>query len=175
MIGLSRTGTDGLRAALPTISPSPTSLMESGLLLYGLIVTIHIVAGFVWFGLSLRLQAFGKLDLTERIAEVGRKTAAAMTGAAVLLWAGGLTAGLISDQRLFHPDHPYSFVYTTSVLLILALVGVQVFGIARTWKKYVSGEVAGKKVMMWIGIGHLLWFVTLILMLWPQYFGPALG
>ncbi len=149
--------------------------MESGLLLYGLIVATHILAGFVWFGLSLRLQAFGKLSLTPEIAEAGRKTNTAMTGAAVLLWAGGLTAGLISDQRLFHPDHPYSFVYTTSVLLILALVGVQVFGIARAWKGYAGGDVPSSKTMMWIGIGHLLWFVTLVLMLWPQYFGPALG
>ena len=148
--------------------------MEPGLLLYGLIVTTHILAAFAWFGLSLRLQAFAKLGLTDGVVEVGRKTAVGMTGAAVLLWAGGLIAGLISDQRLFHPDHPYSFVYTTSVLLILALVGVQVFGISRAWSKYASGVAEAKKVMMWIGIGHLLWFVTLILMLWPQYLSPAL-
>lgn len=141
-------------------------------LVYGLLVVAHILASFIWFGLSLRLQAFAKLSVTDGLIRSGRSTVVAMTVAAVALWGGGLISGLLNPARLFHPDHPYSFVYTTSTLLILALVAVQVFGIQRVWGKYAAGEVPGKRLMMWIGIGHLLWFVTLILMLWPQYLAP---
>jgi hypothetical protein len=149
--------------------------MELGSLIYGLLIFVHILAGFVWFGLSLRLQAFAKFSITDVIAENGRKTATVMTASAVLLWAGGLISALINPERLFHPDHPFSFIYTTSTLLILVLVGVQVFGIARAWNGFTAGTTPAKRLMMWIGIGHLLWFVTLVLMLWPQYFAPALG
>jgi hypothetical protein len=141
-------------------------------LVYGLLILTHILAAFAWFGLSLRLQALTKFALTDAIADAGRKAATGMTVSSVLLWATGLIAGVLSTKSVFHPDYPYSFVYTTSTLLILALVGVQVFGISRAWKAFASGAPA-KKVMMWIGIGHLLWFVTLVLMLWPDYFSVA--
>jgi hypothetical protein len=137
-------------------------------ILYALLVVLHILASFVWFGLSLRLQAFAKLSVTDGIIRSGRATAVGMTVASVLLWAGGLIAMLVGGGFA-----SYSPTYHTSVTLILILVGVQVFGIQRAWGKYAGGEGPGKRVMMWIGIGHLLWFVTLILMLWPQYLAPV--
>ena len=144
--------------------------MERGSLVYGLIVFVHILAAFGWFGLSLRLQALAKLAVTDSVANAGKKATVGMTAMAILLWAGGFVGMLVGGGFA-----SYGATYHTSVTLILILVGVQVFGIGRAWNGYAAGTTPGKRVQMWIGIGHLLWFVTLILMLWPQYFAPALG
>ena len=79
----------------------------------------------------------------------------------------------------------YGPLYHTSVTLIVLLAADQLFVIRPGWntlQAFVTGEggaslgadaaeSARKKVAIGTGVGHLLWVVMLVLMLWNRYLG----
>ena len=72
--------------------------------------------------------------------------------------------------------YPGQFQYHTAFLLIVVLVVVQWAMVRPAWKKLRAAIEAGadaeafrKRVAMSVGIGHLLWFVLLVLMFWNRF------
>lgn len=132
------------------------------------LVVLHILIAVSWFGLALRLQTLVRMVHHLDAKGLGDRTVLGMTVTAVLLPFVGLGAMLADPRGIvgFGPE------YHTSVTLALVLAGVQLFGIHRVWRGLPESGKA-RLMPMWIGIGHLLWLVILILMLWPQYLAPA--
>ena len=69
----------------------------------------------------------------------------------------------------------YGGQYHTAMTLIVVLVAIQYFLVQPGWKKLRGAVEAGtdaeafrKRVAMGVGLGHLLWFVLLVLMFWDK-------
>lgn len=139
------------------------------LLLKAILVVLHLVIAVGWFALAVRLQTLAKIAHVPDAKEAGDKTVMGMTVTAVLLPFVGLGAMLAGGGfAAYGPE------YHTSVTLALVLAAIQLFGVQRVWRGLPERGRAGK-LNMWIGIGHLIWLVILLLMLWPQYLRPAFG
>ena len=139
------------------------------LILKALLVVLHLVIAVAWFALAVRMQTLSKMAHIPDAKEAGDKTVRGMTVMALLLpfvGLGALFAGGGFDV--------YGVEYHTSLTLAFVLAGIQLFGVQRVWSGLPErGKPA--KLNMWIGIGHLIWLVILLLMLWPQYLRPAFG
>ncbi len=135
--------------------------------LKALLVVLHILVAVVWLGLSLRVQTLARLTHVPDARAAGDRSVLIMTVLALLLPLLGLGAMMAGGGfAAYGPE------YHTSITLALLLAGIQFFGVQRVWKGLPESGHPGK-MSMWIGIGHLLWLVILILMLWPQYIAPA--
>ena len=137
------------------------------LILKALLVVLHIVIAVAWFALAVRMQSLARLAHVPDAKEVGDKTMMGMTVMALLLPFVGLGAMFAGGGFAF-----YGPVYHSSVTLALVLAAVQLFGVQRVWRGLPEKGHPGK-LNMWIGIGHLIWLVILVLMLWPQYISPV--
>lgn len=137
------------------------------LVLKALLVVLHLVIAVSWFALGVRMQTLAKLAHVPDGKEAGDKTIRGMTATALLLPFVGLGAMFAGGGF-----DAYGTVYHVSVTLALALAGIQLFGVQRVWRG-LPEQGRPSRLNMWIGIGHLIWLVILILMLWPQYIGPA--
>lgn len=142
-------------------------------MIFSLAVLLHILTAAAWFGLGLGLagQARAAADPgTPALAAPGARTVRMMGLFSVLTLVFGLLALVLG--RGFAGYGPQ---FHTSLLLIAALVGVQYGLIGPAWKRLAAGDASARgRVAMGTGIGHVLWLVTLVLMLWERYFGPAL-
>lgn len=144
-------------------------------------VFVHILAAAAWFGLGLRLagQARRAIQLDRpagrAVAEEGIQTERMMgiflIVTAVFSFIAFFAAGGFAR---------YGPLYHTSILLIVVLLGIQFLMLRPAWKGIrrglsgdaaVTGELGGfrKRVAMGIGIGHLIWVILLLLMLWSRY------
>ncbi|GIV62197.1 hypothetical protein GQ464_016620 [Rhodocaloribacter litoris] len=154
------------------------------LLLKSLFVLLHIVAAAAWFGLGLRLNAQARLvvrlggepghtaaeDLLRTVRQLRLFLVLTLLFALGAFFAGG-------GFRVYGP------VYHTSLLLLVVLLLLHTF-LVQPAARGLLGAVARedgeaftrhqKKLSMGTGLGHLLWLVVLILMLWPGYFQIAL-
>ena len=132
-------------------------------------VLLHIVTAAGWFGLGLILATISRKAVEEggpAILASGAKTVGMMTTFVSLTLVFGLIAFFAGGGF-----GSYGPAYHTSITLLIILVLVQLFVIRPGWAAISSGggQSARKKVAMGTGIGHLLWVVVLILMLWNQY------
>lgn len=125
-------------------------------------VLLHIVTAAAWFGLGLSLSAQARAAA----ADAGTRTVTLMGVFSVLTLVFGLLALLFG--RGFAGYGPQ---FHTSLLLIVVLVGVQYGLIRPAWNKLAAGDASARgRLAMSTGIGHLVWLVILVLMLWEQYF-----
>jgi hypothetical protein len=144
-------------------------------------VFIHILAAAAWFGLGLRLagqarraiqiQRSAGLMLTEEAFQTERMMSIFLIVTVVFsLIAFFGNGGFVRYGPLYH----------TSILLIVVLLGIQFLMLRPGWdgiRRALAGEAAKigevegfrKRVAMGIGIGHLIWVILLLLMLWERY------
>jgi len=150
--------------------------------LFGILVALHIVTAAAWFGLGLRVAGRAR-----KVTELGGDGGAALA-------ADGATS--VSQMNIFvvltlvfslgafvaggHFE-AYGPVYHSSVTLIVLLTLDQLFVIRPGWnalRAAVTGDGGGdagaaesarKKVAIGTGVGHLIWLVLLVLMLWNRY------
>lgn len=142
-------------------------------MIYSLAVLLHIITAAAWFGLGLSLSAqaravapAGASDArapgpgARTVKLMGLFSVLTLVFALVAFFAGG---GFATYGPQFH----------TSLLLIVVLVGLQYGLIRPAWGKLAAGDASARgRVAMGTGIGHLVWLVILVLMLWQQYFAP---
>ena len=140
-------------------------------MLKNLLVLLHITTAAGWFGLAIIFGAVARKAVGtggSELIDVGSKMERFMTIFIVATFLFGLGAFFLGGGfGLYGPN------YHTSITLVLILVLIQFFLIRPAWRSIAAaGEGAAssrKKLGVGIGIGHLLWFVVLILMLWNQY------
>ena len=155
--------------------------------LFGILVALHIVTAAAWFGLGLRVA--GRARTVTNLD--GEGAAALAADGASSVWQMNLFVVLtliFSLSAFVAGGHfaAYGPAYHTSVTLIVLLTLDQLFVIRPGWNALqtaVTGsggidteaaESARKKVAIGTGVGHLLWLVILVLMLWNRYLGVYL-
>ncbi|HYE96913.1 MAG TPA: hypothetical protein VD962_11960 [Rubricoccaceae bacterium] len=137
------------------------------MLLHALFVLLHLVAGAAWFGLALAVPALSRSAATgaEGAVTVGSRVVDSMTVFAAVLLVTALGAFFLGGGF-----EAYSPIYHASLGLGALLLGVQVALLAPAWRALASGRVdAQGRIAMAVGVGHLLWLVLLVLMLWPRF------
>ena len=146
--------------------------------LFPVFILLHILFAAAWFGMGLRLATQARTVLSlERGAALALADDVARTirfmGIFIVLTLvfafGALGAG---GGYVGQPQ------YHMASLLIVILVVLQYALIGPSWKKLRAAIEAGtdaeafrKRVAMSVGIGHLLWFVMLVLMEWKRFSG----
>ncbi len=150
------------------------------------LVVLHIITAAAWFGLGLRLAGRARkvLDLGGEagvaLAADGQDSVRQMNIFVVLTLVFSLGAFVAGGHFA-----AYGPLYHTSVTLIVLLAADQLFVIRPGWNALQAavegGDVAAeaadsarKKVAIGTGMGHLLWLVMLVLMLWNQYLAAYL-
>lgn len=150
------------------------------MLVKNIFVVLHVITAAAWFGMGLRLAGKGRKAL-ELGGESGRTLA---SDGASTVWQMNLFILLtfvFSIVAFIAGGHfnTYGPIYHTSLTLIVLLVLDQLFVIRPAWSTLQdaleSGDVtdaaesARKRVAMGTGIGHLLWLVLVVLMLWSRF------
>lgn len=148
------------------------------LLVKFLAVVLHIITAAALFGLGLLLgrqaRAYASTGLAV-VGELGGRSVRLMTMFAVLTFVFGLAAFFIPPGgfAVYGPE------YHMSLTVMLVLVLVQILLVQRGWgglyDAVASGtdpEPARKRVVMGVGIVHLLWLVLLVMMFWSN---PVIG
>ena len=156
-------------------------------MLFSILVLLHIITAAAWFGLGLRVAGRARTviglgdDAAAALAEDGQASVRQMNIFAVLTFLFSIGAFIAGGHFA-----AYGPLYHTSVTLIVLLVLDQLFVIRPGWNALrdavtegASGaaeaaESARKKVAIGTGVGHLLWLVMLVLMLWNRYLGVYL-
>lgn len=142
-------------------------------MLKNLLVLLHIITAAGWFGLALSFGSLARRAAAEAgsaLVDEGTKSVKLMNIFAVLTFVFGLLAFLLGGGfAVYGPN------FHTSLLLILILVVVQYAMIGAGWRRIAERtgdgrpDAARKRVSAGIGIGHLIWLVVLILMLWTRF------
>lgn len=155
--------------------------------LFGILVVLHIITAAAWFGLGLRVAGRAR-----RVTELDGEGAAALAAdgqSSVWQMSVFVVLTLIFSLSAFVAGGhfaAYGPVYHTSITLIVLLTLDQFFVIRPGWtalQTAVTGgggidadaaESARKKVAIGTGVGHLLWLIMLVLMLWNGYLATSL-
>lgn len=155
-------------------------------MLKAIFVLLHILTAAAWLGLGLRVAGRARTvielggEAGAALAEDGRSSVWQMTLFIVLTLVFSIGAFIAGGHF-----GTYGPQYHTALLLILLLTADQLFVIRPGWnalQEAVGGssldsdaaESARKKIAIGTGVGHLLWLIMLVLMLWSQYFSPFL-
>lgn len=156
-------------------------------MLKSIFVVLHVITAAAWFGLALRLAGRAR-----RVIELGGEGGAALASdgqASVRQMNIFIVLTLLFSIGAFIAGGhfaAYGPVYHSSVTLIVLLTLDQLFVIRPGWnalRTAVAGsgavdaaaaESARKKVAIGTGVGHLLWLIMLVLMLWNRYLGAVL-
>lgn len=152
------------------------------LLVKYLVVILHIATAAAWFGLALRLA--GQARTVSLATGEARAALAADIGKSVgqvglflilTFVFGSINIVIVETWPATGINYNIAkWPYHTSITLLLIAIGAH-YAITRpAWKKVAAGDAgAAKRVAMGVGIGHLIWLVTLTLMFWPLM-APAL-
>lgn len=137
-------------------------------MLKNILVLLHVITAAGWFGLALSIGGMARKAAAGAggpIVEEGAKTVKLMGVFIVLTFVFGILAFFLGGGF-----GAYGPQYHTSLTLVAILVAIQYVMIAPAWRKLAAGDTsARKRIGMGVGIGHLLWLVTLILMFWNHY------
>lgn len=140
-------------------------------MLKNLFVLLHVITAAGWFGLALAFGGAARRAAAgagAALVEEGTKNVKMMNVFILLTFVFGLLAFLLGGGFA-----AYGPQYHTSLLLIFILVLIQYVLIGPGWKKVpLGGDEAGsarKRIGLGIGLGHLLWLIVLILMLWNRF------
>lgn len=151
------------------------------LLVKNIFVLLHISMAAAWFGMGLRLAAQARTAVAS--AEEGGAILANDTMRTTRFMGHFLGLTLVFGLVAFFLGGGFSFYtpnFHTSILLVVLMVVVQEALIKPAWRRLhaalvaspidsEAAEQARKRIGMATGIGHLLWFVVLVLMLWNRY------
>ncbi len=147
------------------------------LFLKHVLTLLHIITAAAWFGMALRLAAQARAVLS-----LDRPAALALaddTGRTVRFMGFFIVLTLVFAFATFVVGSigpvRYGGQYHAAMTLIVVLVAIQYFLVQPGWKKLRGAVEAGtdaeafrKRVAMGVGLGHLLWFVLLVLMFWDK-------
>ncbi len=145
------------------------------LYLYIAAIILHVATAASWFGLSIRLPELSKRIASSdqasanTLAASGMATVEMMNKFPVLLYVFALIA-ISLGPGFGGIGWPFHIALTLGLVLIL----IQIFLIRRNWAALQEAvgtenvDVARKKVAMSLGVGHLVWFVLLVLMFLPR-------
>ncbi len=132
-------------------------------LLHTVTLALHVLFAAAWFGLGLALPAISRAALAGNAPDADR-VVRLMTGSALLFYAFAVLNFVIGTSIGFE----YGWPYHTALTLGLGIVAVQLLLIRPGWNALTadgeSAERGRKKIQMGVGIGHLLWVITFILM-----------
>ncbi len=137
-------------------------------LLHTVVLALHVLFAAAWFGLGLSVPSLARAAMARGRAEGGR-VMASMNGSIVLFYVCAL-ANWVLGRRLGFEAQYDAWPYHTALTLGLVLVIIQFALIQPGWRKLVNGtgtpeaEAGRKRVAMGIGLGHLVWIVTFVLM-----------
>ena len=145
-------------------------------LIHQVFIFLHIVFAAAWFGMGLRLATQARTVLgLERNAALALADDVARTVRFMGIFIV-LTLIFALGVLGLGGGYPGQFQYHTASMLIVVLVVVQWALVQPAWKKLRAAVEAGsdaeayrKRVAMSVGIGHLLWFVLLVLMFWNRF------
>ncbi|MDX1420099.1 MAG: hypothetical protein R3181_09040 [Rubricoccaceae bacterium] len=147
---------------------------------YLLGLLLHVLSFGAWFGLGLRLggQARTVADAEPAgaalLAADGSRTIALMNGFVLLGYAAALAAFFASPQFAAEGMGGHAWPYHLALTLGLVLVAVQWALIRPAWARLRAtvgapeADRARGRVAMAMGLGHLTWFVLLVLMYWER-------
>ncbi|GIV61203.1 MAG: hypothetical protein KatS3mg044_0069 [Rhodothermaceae bacterium] len=152
------------------------------LLLKSLFVLLHITTAAAWFGLALRLNAQARLALrlsgeaANAAADDLLRTTRQLRLFLVLTLVFALGAFFSGGGFGAYGPPFHSSLLLLIILLVLHVTLVQpsARGVQAALAATSDATAHQKKLSMATGIGHLLWLLILILMLWQQYFQVAL-
>lgn len=155
-------------------------------ILFGILVLLHIITAAAWFGLGLRVAGRAR-----KVAEIGGEGAAALATdgqSSVRQMSIFMVLTLVFSLGAFAAGGhfaAYGPLYHSSVTLIVLLTLDQLFVIRPGWNALRTAVTGGgidadaaasarKKVAIGTGVGHLLWLIILVLMLWNRYLAAYL-
>lgn len=154
-------------------------------MLKSIFVVLHVITAAAWFGLGLRLAGRARTAIElggeggAALASDGRASVRQMSIFVVLTLLFSIGAFIAGGHFA-----AYGPVYHTSITLIVLLTLDQLFVIRPGWNALQAAvaegassdaaESARKRVALGTGVGHLLWLVMLVLMLWNRYLAAAL-
>jgi hypothetical protein len=146
------------------------------LLLKYIFVILHVATAAAWFGMGLRVPA------QARVAQrLGAGAAAALTTDArngIKLMGIFISLTLVFGLAAFFLDGGFAAhgpEFHSAITVVAAIVALNFLLLLPAWDKFsdaISSNSSDdivkykKRVGMGVGIGHLLWFITLILMFW---------
>lgn len=132
-------------------------------LLHTVALALHVLFAAAWFGLGLALPALTRSALAGGGTHGGR-VVGLMTGSVLLFYAFAVLNFVLGSSIGFE----YGWPYHTALTLGLILVAVQLLLIRPGWKTLTSdgesAEKGRKRIQMGVGIGHLVWIITFVLM-----------
>ena len=137
-------------------------------LLHTVSIALHILFAAAWFGMAAAVPALARAAASPGAAQ-GGSVMTAMNGSIVLFYAFAVLNWTLGLQLGFEAQYN-TWPYHTSMTLGLVLVVVQLAVIRTGWNKLVNGagtpesEAGRRRLAMGIGIGHLVWLATFVLM-----------
>lgn len=149
------------------------------LILYQILLIIHVMAAMLWFGGTVTLPRAARQSLTlerpaatQRIAELLRQ-ARMFGGAAVLVLLTGVMLALMFPGGGFGalPMRYHIALTLTLVWVVIALAVTRpslkrMHATAESEQALESAKPLAKRLAAILGIQHLLFTISLILMLW---------
>ena len=147
-------------------------------MLHVLLVIAHIVFASAWFGLAVALPVLSRAAATspsEALTAVGTRVVQIMTASVILFYVLAVANFFVGGGFSAYPP-----TYHIALTLGLALVLIQVLVVQPTWIKLGAGDAEAlaasrKRLGMWVGIGHAIWFVILVLMFLGPKWSAAWG
>lgn len=145
-----------------------------------ILVYLHIAAAAIWFGMALRLTSQARLasalgeTAATRIGAETQRSLRLMGVSLVLAFLLGLVAFFMRGGFA-----RYGGEYHASLLLVVILIALHYALVGPLWDRFTAAVRSDnaedavklrKRIGMLLGIGHLIWLVVLLLMLWPRYF-----
>jgi len=143
---------------------------------HALLVMLHVITAAAWFGLALRLGAQGR-----QVAGYGddnkeaRRALAAEGGNAVRLMGIFLLLTFVFSMGVLAlgGGYPGQIQYHIASALIVVLVAVHYFLIRPAWMRLsndpASAKGSAKRLVIGVGMGHLLWLSLVVLMFWNRF------
>ena len=140
-----------------------------------LFILLHVITAAAWFGLALRLGGQARQverlegDAARALAQDGAGSVRLMGIFVLLTFAFSMGLLLIGGGYAGMPQ------YHIASLLIVVLCAVQYLLIRPGWMGLLSEAASTsptakhrKRVVMGVGIGHLLWVTLVVLMFWNR-------
>jgi hypothetical protein len=164
----------------PRQLPSPDAM----LLLKYIFVILHVATAAAWFGMGLRVPAQARV--AQRLGAGAASTHTADARKGIKLMGIFITLTLVFGLTAFFLDGGFAAhgpEFHSAITVVAAIVALNFLLLLPAWDKFAEAIASNtaddvdkykKRVGMGVGIGHLLWFITLILMFWQDISGALL-
>jgi hypothetical protein len=148
------------------------------ILLKYVFVILHVATAAAWFGMALRVPAQTRVAM-----RMGSGAASALTQDArkgIMMMGIFIALTLVFGLIAFFLDGGFAAhgpEFHSAITIVAAIVALNFLLLLPAWDKFSEALSSGdsdatakykKRVAMGVGIGHLLWFVTLVLMFWSD-------